>query len=111
MSADFGKTIAAAYAAEGPTVDLGRGVHDGVLVVSDASPSQTRSKMMNRHGLIAGATGTGQDQDAAADRRAAVVGGRAVFAADVKGDCPGVARGRDRATPAENRTDELGHQY
>jgi uncharacterized protein len=31
MSEDFGKTIAAAYAADGPTVDLGRGVHEGEL--------------------------------------------------------------------------------
>jgi hypothetical protein len=31
MSEEFGKTIAAAYAAAGPTVDLGRGVHDGAL--------------------------------------------------------------------------------
>ncbi len=49
MSEEFGKTIAAAYAAEGPTVDLGRGVHDGALAPKRSS--QIPLRMMNRHGL------------------------------------------------------------
>ena len=40
MTEDFGKTIATAYAAEGPTVDLGRGVNEGELVPK--RPSRSR---------------------------------------------------------------------
>ena len=31
VSEEFGKAIAAAYAADGAVVDLGRGVHEGAL--------------------------------------------------------------------------------
>ena len=58
MTEEFGKTIAAAYAAEGPTVDLGRGVHEGAP--APEAVVQIPLKMMNRHGLVAGATGTGK---------------------------------------------------
>ena len=55
---DFAATIAAAYAAEGPSIDLGRGVHDGKL--AQDAVVQVPLAMMNRHGLVAGATGTGK---------------------------------------------------
>ena len=54
---DFGKTIAEAYAAEGAAIDLGRGVHEEKLAAT--AVVQVPLRMMNRHGLIAGATGTG----------------------------------------------------
>ena len=55
---DFAGTIAAAYTTTGPAIDLGRGVHDGELAQS--AVVQLPLAMMNRHGLIAGATGTGK---------------------------------------------------
>ena len=55
---DFAKTIAEAYAAEGAAIDLGRGVHDGKLATD--AVVQVPLAMMNRHGLVAGATGTGK---------------------------------------------------
>ena len=71
MSKEFGKTIAAAYAADGPTVDLGRGVHEGAL--APEAVVQIPLRMMNRHGLVAGATGTlGRPAQLPDDRRAAV---------------------------------------
>jgi len=56
MAAPFAETIAAAYAAEGAALDLGRGVHEGA-VAADAAV-RVPLAMLNRHGLIAGATGT-----------------------------------------------------
>ena len=56
--AEFAKTIAAAYAREGPAIDLGRGVHDGV--VAPEAVVTVPLGMMNRHGLVAGAAGTGK---------------------------------------------------
>ena len=55
---EFGKAIAEAYTVDGAAIDMGRGVHDGKLD-SDAVV-QVPLRMMNRHGLIAGATGTGK---------------------------------------------------
>jgi hypothetical protein len=55
---DFAKTIAEGYAVEGAAIDLGRGVHEGEV----AAEAVVRLPLatMNRHGLIAGATGTGK---------------------------------------------------
>ena len=88
MSADFGQTIAAAYAADGPTVDLGRGVHEGEL--DPEAVVQIPLRMMNRHGLVAGATGTGKTVTLQTIAEQLSAAGVAVFAADVKGDVSGV---------------------
>ena len=58
MSADFDQAIAAAYATEGAALDLGRGVLDGT-VHRDAAV-RVPLATLNRHGLVAGATGTGK---------------------------------------------------
>lgn len=55
---EFGKTVAEAYAVDGAGIDLGRGVHEGAL--APEAVVQVPLRMMNRHGLIAGATGTGK---------------------------------------------------
>src|SRR3954468_5996081 len=84
---DFASTIAAAYTTTGPAIDLGRGVHDGEL--APAAVGQIPLAMMNRHGLVAGATGTGKTrtlQGLAEQLSAAAV---SVFVADMKGDLSG----------------------
>lgn len=55
--ADFAQAIAAAFAVDGAALDLGRGVHDGAVI--QAAVVKLPLRMVNRHGLIAGATGTG----------------------------------------------------
>jgi Cdc6-like AAA superfamily ATPase len=97
MSEEFGKTIAAAYAAEGPTVDLGRGVHENELAPEAAV--QIPLRMMNRHGLVAGATGTGKTVTLQTIAEQLSSAGVAVFAADVKGDVSGVAAAGKPAAP------------
>ncbi len=57
MPADFAETIAAAYRTEGASLDLGRGVHEGALHA--AAEVRVPLATLNRHGLVAGATGTG----------------------------------------------------
>src|SRR6185436_14521630 len=57
-TAGFGARIAAAYATKGDAIRLGTGVHEDEL---DAEAVvQVPLRMLNRHGLIAGATGTGK---------------------------------------------------
>jgi Cdc6-like AAA superfamily ATPase len=97
MTEDFGKTIAAAYAAVGPTVDLGRGVYKGELAPEAAV--QIPLRMMNRHGLVAGATGTGKTVTLQTIAEQLSSAGVAVFAADVKATCQASRSLRRRADP------------
>ena len=102
---DFGKTIAEAYAAEGAAIDLGRGVHEEKLAA--AAVVQVPLRMMNRHGLIAGATGTGKTITLQTIAEQLSAAGVAVFAADVKGDVSGVSAPGEPGGPAEKRMKEL----
>jgi DNA helicase HerA-like ATPase len=103
---DFGKTIAEAYAVEGAAIDLGRGVHEDKLAAD--AVVQVPLKMMNRHGLIAGATGTGKTVTLQTISEQLSEAGVAVFAADVKGDVSGLAAPSETGGPAEKRMKELG---
>jgi hypothetical protein len=58
MADDFAQAITTAYATDGAALDLGRGVHDGAVVT--AATVKLPLRMVDRHGLIAGATGTGK---------------------------------------------------
>src|ERR687896_452276 len=80
----FGKTIAEAYAVEGAAIDLGRGVHEGTL--TPEAVVQVPLSMMNRHGLIAGATGTGKTRTLQLLAEGLSANGVPVVVADVKGD-------------------------
>ncbi len=103
---DFTKTINDAYAAEGATIDLGRGVHEDRL---DAEAVvQVPLRMMNRHGLVAGATGTGKTITLQVLAEQLSAAGVSVFAADVKGDVSGVSMPGEPGGPAEKRMGELG---
>src|SRR5438477_4390155 len=86
--ADFAQTIAAAYATDGAAVDLGRGVHDGAVVLEAAVKLPLR--MVNRHGLIAGATGTGKTKTLQLLAEQLSGAGVPVFLADIKGDVAGI---------------------
>jgi DNA helicase HerA-like ATPase len=82
--------IAAGYAFTGPALELGSVVHGG-----SAHPSaQVRVplSMMNRHGLIAGATGTGKTKTLQLLAEQLSAQGVPVVLADVKGDLGGLAR-------------------
>jgi DNA helicase HerA-like ATPase len=103
---EFGKTIAEAYAVEGAAIDLGRGVHEGTL--TPEAVVQVPLRMMNRHGLIAGATGTGKTITLQTIAEQLSAAGVAVFAADVKGDVSGIGVPGAPGGPAEKRMTELG---
>ncbi|MFD6883337.1 helicase HerA-like domain-containing protein [Rhodococcus sp. NPDC060084] len=80
--------IAAGYAATGPALELGAVVLDGV-----ADPSaKVRIPLatMNRHGLVAGATGTGKTATLQLIAEQLSSAGVPVVMADVKGDLSGL---------------------
>ena len=81
--------LGAAYAIEGAALELGSVVVDGT-----AFP-QARVRMplamLNRHGLVAGATGTGKTKTLQLMAEQMSAAGIPVFLADIKGDVSGVA--------------------
>jgi len=103
---DFAETIAAAYKADGAVIDLGRGVHDGKL--EQAALVQVPLSMMNRHGLVAGATGTGKTKTLQGIAEQLSAQGVPVFVADVKGDVSGLAVPGEAGAVAEKRMTDLG---
>jgi DNA helicase HerA-like ATPase len=107
--ADFEKTIADGYAAEGAAIDLGRGVHEGKL--ASGAVVQLPLATTNRHGLIAGATGTGKTRTLQLMAEQLSEAGVAVFAADYKGDLSGLAEPGAADGPAPKRMKELGLEY
>jgi len=105
---EFSDAIAAAYKADGPAIDLGRGLHDGK--VEQDAVVQVPLSMMNRHGLVAGATGTGKTKTLQVIAEQLSAQGVPVFVADVKGDVSGLsAPGEAGAVAvAEKRMADLG---
>ena len=106
---DFAQTITTAYATDGAALDLGRGVHDGAVVT--AATVKLPLRMVNRHGLIAGATGTGKTKTLQGIAEQLSSAGVPVFVADVKGDLSGVAEPGDAGGAAAKRAAELGLQF
>ncbi|UUY01850.1 DUF853 domain-containing protein [Svornostia abyssi] len=108
---DFAGTIAAGYAVDGPTIDLGRGVLDGA--VHPDAVVQIPLAMTNRHGLIAGATGTGKTKTLQGMAEQLSTHGVPVFVADIKGDLSGLMHPGDGAPEgvAAKRSAELGITY
>ena len=87
--ADWRTSIRDAYAVEGDALDLGRAVHEGGLAAD--VPILVPLRSLNRHGLIAGATGTGKTRTLQLIAEQLSAAGVPVFAADYKGDLSGLA--------------------
>ncbi|MCT1526483.1 DUF853 domain-containing protein [Sphingobacterium hotanense] len=81
--------ITASYSPKGPFIQLGSGILNGE-VVTDAKVNLAL-KMMNRHGLIAGATGTGKTRTLQLMAEQLSDAGVPVLMLDVKGDLSGLA--------------------
>ncbi len=104
---DVTQRIAQGYTFDGPALELGAVVHDGT--VDPQAPIRIPLAMVNRHGLIAGATGTGKTKTLQLMAEQLSAAGVAVFAPDIKSDLSGlVAPGEtndkiaQRVTDAEN---------
>ena len=86
----FDETFRDAYAFDGPSIDLGHVTRDGVP--QPHLPIRVPLRMMNRHGLIAGSTGTGKTRTLQLFAEGLSRHGVPSFLADVKGDLAGMAQ-------------------
>ena len=109
MADQFAETVAAAYRTRGASLDLGRAVHEAALHrdVEVRVPLAT----LNRHGLVAGATGTGKTKTLQLMTEQLSAAGIAVLVADVKGDVSGLAVPGEPAGPAADRMADLGLEF
>ena len=107
--AEFGKLVAEAYRFEGESIELGRGVHEGEL--DRDAVVRLPLATSNRHGLIAGATGTGKTRTLQLIAEQLSAAGVPVVAADIKGDVSGIAQPGEQGGPAEKRAAELGQDW
>jgi uncharacterized protein len=81
---------------------------DGVLIGVAEQPQYLRLDRANRHGLVAGATGTGKTVTLQVLAQGFADAGVPVFAADVKGDLSGVAAAAQPNDKLLARAEQLG---
>src|SRR5690349_2798461 len=99
--------IASGYAFAGPALDLGALLWDGVCLPD----AQVRIPlpMLNRHGLVAGATGTGKTKTLRLIAEQLSAQGVPVFLADIKGDVSGISAPGQPNDKVRSRSQEV-HQ-
>ncbi|MEW1836069.1 helicase HerA-like domain-containing protein [Microbacterium sp. NPDC079995] len=108
LDADEVARIVAGYTFEEATLDL------GALVNGDpVREAQIRIPlaMTNRHGLVAGATGTGKTRTLQGLAEQLAAKGVPVFAADIKGDLTGVATAGESTPKLLARTEAIGQAW
>ncbi|MEV7597532.1 helicase HerA-like domain-containing protein [Kitasatospora sp. NPDC089797] len=103
------REIAAGYAFTGPALDLGAVLLDGTAYPD----AQVRIPLavLNRHGLVAGATGTGKTKTLQLVAEQLSAQGVPVFLADIKGDVSGIGAPGTPGERTETRAAEVGQQW
>ena len=101
--------VAAGYSFTGPALELGGLMIDQSTLTG--VPVRIPLGMLNRHGLVAGATGTGKTKTLQLLAEQLSAAGVPVFAADIKGDLSGLsAPGQDNPRLVE-RAKSLGQDW
>ena len=110
MDQAFRDAISTGYAFDEPSLVIGSAMHDGELF--NDQRVQVPLSILNRHGLIAGATGTGKTKTLQLLAGQLSKAGVPVFAADIKGDLSGIALPGDAANPkVQERAASLGWEF
>ena len=86
---DFSAEIASGYTFSGSSIILGAAMLDGAAI--DGLQVKVPLRTMNRHGLIAGATGTGKTKSLQVMAEQLAANGVSSLLMDIKGDLSGVA--------------------
>jgi DNA helicase HerA-like ATPase len=105
MDQAFRDAITAGYTLDEPTIVLGSAMHEGELF--NDTRVQVALSMLNRHGLIAGATGTGKTKTLQGMAGQLSKAGVPVFVADIKGDLTGLAAPGTTSPKLEERLQSM----
>jgi DNA helicase HerA-like ATPase len=109
QSAKFTEKIKASYKPVGSYIYLGAGILEG-QVLADAEVNLPLH-MMNRHGLVAGATGTGKTRTLQLLAEQLSDAGVPVFMLDVKGDLSGLSQPGPVNPKIEERAGQLNKPF
>jgi uncharacterized protein len=101
--------LRSSYAFDGPLVELGHAIVDGAP--DGAVPIRLPIAMTNRHGLIAGATGTGKTRTLQLIVEQLSAAGVPTFVADVKGDLSGLATPGPASQRVVDRMASVGRSF
>lgn len=101
--------IASGYAFTGPALDLGALLWDGRC--RPDVPVRVPLSVLNRHGLVAGATGTGKTKTLQLLAEQLSAHGVPVFLADVKGDLSGISRPAPGGEQVRARAEQVGRRW
>ncbi len=101
--------VAPGYAFEGPALELGGLMADAQTLTS--THIRIPLGMLNRHGLVAGATGTGKTKTLQLLAEQLSAAGVAVFAADIKGDLSGLATPGAASDKITERATSVGQAW
>src|SRR5262245_13087803 len=102
---EFIKHINAGYGFTTPHITIGKGLFEGQVV--DETEIRIPLRTMNRHGLIAGATGTGKTVTLQMIAQALSQNGVPSLLLDIKGDLSGLAMPGNKTGKAIERSAEL----
>jgi uncharacterized protein len=105
----FADMLRAGYGFSDPSIVLGAAL-EGATVTPEPKV-RVPLAMMNRHGLIAGATGTGKTRTLQLLAEQLSAAGVAVFAADVKGDLSGIAQPGEASERVTTRAKDLAYDW
>jgi uncharacterized protein len=103
------ETIKAGYAFTGPALELGAAVIDGTA--HPDVPIRIPLAVLNRHGLVAGATGTGKTKTLQLMAEQLSAAGVPVFLADIKGDLSGMASPGEMSDRTTERATDVGQSW
>ena len=106
MPPDFETTLNEAYAFDAPSVTFGAAMRgdEAVPAVQVRAPLS----MLNRHGLVAGATGTGKTKTLQVLAEQLSDAGVPVFISDIKGDISGLAGPAELNDKLTGRAQSIG---
>ncbi|MER8234812.1 helicase HerA-like domain-containing protein [Streptomyces sp. NPDC094049] len=101
--------IAEGYAFEGAALELGALLWDGVC--HPDAPVRIPLAVLNRHGLVAGATGTGKTKTLQLIAEQLSANGVPVFLADIKGDVSGISAPGADGEKVRERAAQVGQEW
>jgi DNA helicase HerA-like ATPase len=105
----FTEAINKAYATHLPTIYLGAGIFQGEIIAE--AKVNLPLRMMNRHGLVTGATGSGKTRTLQLIAEQLSAAGVPVFMPDMKGDISGMAKAGSANDKINERAKALGINY